>query len=189
MVAKEVTFQSVYWRDPLSWKNGVPLEAAIHRRVQEQNSPYILGYHGHRVFAAVRKARLYLEYAPYQTLQDVIDALVRLENDTKKEMGVTEPTTREQNGSQQNEADQDDDPDDPYYKPWYPMPEPFMWYVFESMVSALLVLHEGSVERRIDGWERIVHLDVNPGNVFLAAPDLNRFKAVSRHPLQIVGSG
>jgi len=65
------------------------------------------------------------------------------------------------------------------------MPEPFLWYVFECLCIAGLLLERGVVESNpMQIWETIVHRDLRPCNIFLGRPDTQRF---SRYPTPKVG--
>jgi hypothetical protein len=58
--------------------------------------------------------------------------------------------------------------------PIYKVPEPFMWYVFDTLVDAGLVLEQGGTENlpppEEKSWLEIVHRDLKPDNVFLEVP-------------------
>lgn len=55
------------------------------------------------------------------------------------------------------------------------LPEAFLWHVFHSMANALCYCcygtNEPSYHKR--GWDSIVHMDIKPENMLLAAPDLD----------------
>jgi serine/threonine protein kinase len=63
------------------------------------------------------------------------------------------------------------------------IPEPFLWHVFECLCTAGLLLDRGAVERN-PMWKTVVHRDLRPVNIFLAAPDAKRF---SRYPTPKIG--
>ncbi len=50
-----------------------------------------------------------------------------------------------------------------------PIPEPFLWSVFNDLVEAFLLLQSGdaTLDAKQTGWGSIVHRDLKPGNVFL----------------------
>ncbi len=54
-------------------------------------------------------------------------------------------------------------------------PEAFIWHIFYSIVNALCYCRYGTnapnPHRAIQGWDQIVHADLKPENMFLAAPD------------------
>ncbi|KAJ9648237.1 hypothetical protein H2199_001090 [Coniosporium tulheliwenetii] len=168
------------WRDPIAWKNGEPAEAVLHRRVHDR-SPYIVGYKGCRVFPEARRIRLYVEYAPYQALADVIhdyNHYERYEIKQLKKRREEERREKQDNGEvidyEEYEEIPDENEDEGNQR--FPIPEPFMWYVFEAMASALLVLHEGGAEVPVPKWTPILHLDLKPDNIFLALLDPDRFR-------------
>lgn len=172
------------WRDPIAWKNGEPAEAVLHRRVHDR-SPYIVGYKGCRVFPEARRIRLYVEYAPYQALADVIhdyNHYERYEIKQLKKRREEERREKQDNGEvidyEEYEEIPDENEDEGNQR--FPIPEPFMWYVFEAMASALLVLHEGGAEVPVPKWTPILHLDLKPDNIFLALLDPDRFRPVSK---------
>jgi serine/threonine protein kinase len=58
------------------------------------------------------------------------------------------------------------------------IPEPFLWWVFQCLVEACLVMETGSVEEEAsesDWPDVIVHRDLKPLNIFLDSPDDTQF--------------
>ncbi|TKA81902.1 hypothetical protein B0A49_00135 [Cryomyces minteri] len=48
-----------------------------------------------------------------------------------------------------------------------PLPEPFLWHVFECLARACLVMQQGAVNGPAAGWDKeIVHRDLKPGNTY-----------------------
>lgn len=45
------------------------------------------------------------------------------------------------------------------------VPEAYIWYVIKALANSLRVLQDGT--ENMQGWKPIMHLDVQPGNVFL----------------------
>ena len=50
-----------------------------------------------------------------------------------------------------------------------PIPEPFIWHIFESLVNVGLLMEQGSLTQAQAqaGWRLIVHRDLKPLNVFV----------------------
>lgn len=57
------------WRDPKNWRDRLPREIAIHRRIETRRTKgpdafqYIIKYRGHRLLMSKRRFRLYLDFA------------------------------------------------------------------------------------------------------------------------------
>ncbi|KAK4989671.1 hypothetical protein LTR66_007004 [Elasticomyces elasticus] len=59
------------------------------------------------------------------------------------------------------------------------LPEPFVWWVFESLVNAAIVMARGKTEGEVKDWKKVgevVHRDMKPGNVFVGEPSKDRFR-------------
>jgi serine/threonine protein kinase len=68
------------------------------------------------------------------------------------------------------------------------IPESFIWHVIESLAKALEFCHNGrggapGSHQDSKTWVPIIHMDINPGNVFLSSPT----KATSPHPYVVLG--
>lgn len=48
-----------------------------------------------------------------------------------------------------------------------PIPEPSIWYIFESLVNVGLLMEQGSITQAQARWLQIIHRDPKPHNVFL----------------------
>ena len=66
----------------------------------------------------------------------------------------------------------------------FPMPETFVWYLFEALAKAGLAMKQGHMDTPIPGWKEIVHRDLKPANVFLDLPQANHYPI---HPTPILG--
>lgn len=65
------------------------------------------------------------------------------------------------------------------------IPEEFLWYTFECLCIAGLVLERGEMEKNpMSQWTPIVHRDLKVSNVFLGLPNRRHF---SRYPVPKVG--
>lgn len=70
------------------------------------------------------------------------------------------------------------------YKKWW-LPEQFIWYVFECLCIAGLLLEHGEMERNPMGsWAPIIHRDMKGANVFLGLPDERNY---CRYPVPKLG--
>jgi serine/threonine protein kinase len=59
----------------------------------------------------------------------------------------------------------------------FPVPEQFLWYVFECLCIAGLVLEHGEMERNPMGnWTSIAHRDMKLSNVFLSLPSETKYR-------------
>ncbi|KAK4990168.1 hypothetical protein LTR66_006869 [Elasticomyces elasticus] len=53
------------------------------------------------------------------------------------------------------------------------LPEPMIWYTFQALVNACLVLEQGSVEAPVSDWNgQVVHCDIKLANIVLDVPTL-----------------
>lgn len=48
-----------------------------------------------------------------------------------------------------------------------PIPEPAIWFIFESLVIGGLLMSQGHPTTPVEDWIPIVHRDVKPDNVFV----------------------
>lgn len=66
------------------------------------------------------------------------------------------------------------------------LPEPFLWYVFETLIKACLVMEQGSIQPTLaSAWhEVVVHRDLKLENIFLSMPDSTYYAA---YPRPVVG--
>jgi serine/threonine protein kinase len=49
----------------------------------------------------------------------------------------------------------------------HPVPEPFIWHIFESLVNVGLLMEQGDISQAQAGWTQIIHRDFKPANVFV----------------------
>lgn len=155
MVVKETTISNASWRDPQNWRNRLPREIAIHRRVgssqrrndRDAGSRSLIRHYGYRLMMRKRRYRLYLEYCESMDLHYAL-------------------TTQNRLWSTQNIKHRLPRNAHSY------IPEHFIWHVFRDLVNACLVLQDGQVDGgRMKGWRSITHRDINPTNIFLAEKD------------------
>jgi len=65
------------------------------------------------------------------------------------------------------------------------IPEQFLWYVFECLCIAGLVLEHGEMEKNpMNNWTPIVHRDMKVSNIFLGLPNEERY---CRYPVPKLG--
>ena len=138
------------WIDPMRWRDQLPREIALSQRLAAQDDAGIVGFRGHRLNMADRRSRLYLDYADYGSAMDVLMAYYYQHGSpaahVKKKQRLSNPSLPE--------------PDC--------LPEPFIWYVFRSLVDMLVVLRHGT--RRDARWRPIVHLDLCLSNLLAGPP-------------------
>ncbi|QIW97043.1 hypothetical protein AMS68_002561 [Peltaster fructicola] len=62
------------------------------------------------------------------------------------------------------------------------IPEAFIWYIFLVLAECAVAMQHGHIpqsddpEPTVDGWQEIVHFDIKPLNIFLTAPNPERFE-------------
>lgn len=52
-----------------------------------------------------------------------------------------------------------------------PIPERFIWLCFQGLVNACVIMKQGSLDKQLNPWSEIVHMDLKPANIFLGLPE------------------
>ncbi|KAK6007135.1 hypothetical protein QM012_006143 [Aureobasidium pullulans] len=154
VVVKHVVSGQVRYQDPFNWVNnqvgGEPLEcrqanlvwAAMPNATVQQHIQPCLGWGDvvpPHVVAQTYQYKLYHEYCSHSSLNRV------MKNQPKKKKKGAIRKGRKQ------------------------FPEPFLWYMFESLAKACVAMD------RVYNGTGLVHQDIHPGNVFFGDPDPTRF--------------
>ncbi|KAF2278596.1 uncharacterized protein EI97DRAFT_499215 [Westerdykella ornata] len=156
MVIKECIWSGDQWHSAKNWLDRLPREVRLHQLIEAGrratgNAPeyrHVVEVFGHRLMMHHQRYRLYMQYAPHGDLHDALRKIVR-------PYSRKDPLGRK-----------DREYDDESYTPME-----FIWYFFSQLVDACLVLQQGSVGGRLDGWKGITHCDLgNWNNVLLAEP-------------------
>ncbi|KAJ8105784.1 hypothetical protein OPT61_g9972 [Boeremia exigua] len=134
------------WRDPKNWRDGLPREIAINRRIEARRviEPdafrYIIRYRGHRLLMWKRRFRLYTDFASGGDLANAMDPYDRKWSRIKPHRIGTQDC----------------------------IPEAFIWYTIKALATSFLALETGTLGTgTVKGWKAIVHLDVQTPNILL----------------------
>lgn len=166
------------WTNPVSWRDNLPREIAIQKRVDDQGGlPSIHKFWGYRLSMPQKSYRL------YNDLCDLGDFGHAFEYYSKQWRMRRILYQRRIEGEPWPDNDKDEysdfqkgvwkdaqfDPDDGRLTV---IPEGFLWETFQHLVNACLMLRDGA---GIDvggnkPWHPIVHKDMHIGNVFLKLP-------------------
>ncbi|KAF9692816.1 hypothetical protein EKO04_009107 [Ascochyta lentis] len=148
MVVKDnVAFLRDGWRDPKNWRDRLPREIAIHRRLESRRSAeteacrHIVKYRGHRLLMSRRRFRLYTDYASGGDLQ----------------VAMTKSFHDKSSGVQPKDASTQEF-----------IPEAFIWHTIKALASACLIMQHGTAsDEPAEDWRPIVHLDLQLPNILL----------------------
>ncbi|KAH7132274.1 kinase-like domain-containing protein [Dendryphion nanum] len=151
MVIKENIVPLHSWNDPSKWRNKLPREIHIHKRIEAQRE---LGS-GHLNVVRCRGSRLLMKqriYRLYLSLYDHGDLFHAMRENFGYWRYIDQldplPARVDENRV---------------------LPEKYIWHVFRGLVDACLVLQQGRKDRVVDGWRPIMHMDMKLNNVFLRA--------------------
>ncbi|KAG9947017.1 hypothetical protein KCU85_g6171, partial [Aureobasidium melanogenum] len=154
VVVKHVVSGQTRYQDPDNWVNnqvgGEPLEcrqanlvwAAIPNPAVQQHIQSCLGWGdvvAPDVVPQTYQYKLYHEYCSQSSMNRV------MKNQPRKKRPCAKRKSRKQ------------------------LPEPFLWYMFESLAKACVAMDTTYNPRGL------VHQDMHPGNIFFSDPDPNRF--------------
>ena len=147
MVVKEnATASREAWRDPKNFRDRLPREIAVHRRIEAQRAQepearqYIIKYRGHRLLMSKRRFRLYLDYASGGNLQKAMG----LYNDKWFGIGFDDASPQDV------------------------LPEAFIWQTIKALATACLFLQNGTTsDKAVTDWKPIMHLDFQLPNILL----------------------
>lgn len=142
------------WRDPRTWRDRLPVELAIHRRIEARRSENadacysIIRCRGHRLLMSKRRYRLYTDYASGGDMNGAMWSSYH---------GIWE----------------DIDPDNAATAEC--LPEAFIWYTIKALATACLLLQNGTTgDDVVKGWRPIMHLDFQYPNILLDIQDKKR---------------
>ncbi|KAL6711566.1 hypothetical protein ACN47E_004500 [Coniothyrium glycines] len=133
------------WANPLEWRDNLPQELAIEQRLDAQKSGNINKFHGYRLNMKEMRYRMYHDVCDYGDLQSALHYYTIMHKSFPWTAGGA---------------------------PKDFIPESFLWYVFRCLVDALLVMKKGNMDEsgEYQPWKEIVHMDLCPANIFVAAP-------------------
>lgn len=155
MVVKDIAAAPrAWWRDPKYWRDRLPKEIAIHRRIESRREiepdacRNIIRYRGHRMLMSKRRYRLYTDYA---SGGDLLNAMHLSYHSTWS--GI--------------------DPENIHSEEC--LPEAFVWAAIKALATACVVLQNGTVgDGTVDEWRPIMHLDFQFPNILLGVQDKKR---------------
>ncbi|KAF9692809.1 hypothetical protein EKO04_009105 [Ascochyta lentis] len=170
MVVKDCEMTANQYSIPTHWRDQVPKEIALHRRVDRKRKredtsdvgfEHLVEHHGYRLMMRRRRYRLYLEYyaggdfgRPVKDIYPYWSQIYRNDDHFKQldPSGLLEIPT---------------------------VPEGLIWYVLRSLVKALLILQHGTTSHTETDpeWKSITHLDLNINNTFIRTDPANKKKA------------
>jgi serine/threonine protein kinase len=160
MVMKDCKPHNRDWWDHTRWRDRLPREIAIHRRIDRGRPQHAGGrtayrnlvkHKGYRLMMLKRRYRLYQKY---YAGGDLYNALRPTFSPWGAELGVN---------NKGRPAEE--------YQDLQQVPEDLIWHVFRSLVKACLFLQYGTSDRNatapVPDWDPITHRDVHIGNVFI----------------------
>ncbi|KAF2652767.1 kinase-like protein [Lophiostoma macrostomum CBS 122681] len=147
MVVKENCPTREEWNDPTQWRRRKPREIDIHERIEhgrrterdEQAFSHLVHYRGHRVMMKHRRFRLYLDLHSGGDLSIVADDFFQMWA-RGSIIALHDRST---------------------------IPEPYIWYILNTLVEAVCVLRSGRVSSQRDGWKPITHCDLKLNNILM----------------------
>jgi serine/threonine protein kinase len=129
-------------------------ERAMHAQLSSVGRAHNIVEHlGSTTYTNKRSLRLYMEYCPHGDLADLLCKHAKFDRANKGLML--------------------DDNDEPV--PEVKIPVRALWTFFRDLATAAFILHLGhnpldSGAQEAANWTEIIHRDIKPGNIFLAAP-------------------
>jgi hypothetical protein len=149
MVVKEATPWPPMRRSPDGWRNKLPREVHMHELIAGSRTATshlnVIRHRGHRLMMAKERYRLYLDLCDGGSLADAME-----------DHWGNEPQTYDPGNGQ-----------------FHPLPEVYIWHLFQGLVHACLVLEQGRVDQCIDAWKSLVHNDIHVSNIQLGIDSLN----------------
>lgn len=146
MVMKDCVIPAQFFRDPVQWRDGLPKEIALHRRIDRKRKrdrddhpktnmdandsshdsgfDNVIASRGYRLMMFKRRYRLYLDY---YACKELCDHVWKKFVDWRREVLPEDELTIRYQGIPT-------------------IDEKFIWYVFRSLVKGLLILHEGTTD-------------------------------------------
>ncbi|KAH6625332.1 kinase-like domain-containing protein [Boeremia exigua] len=162
MVVKEnATVERDVWRDPKNWRDRLPREIAVVRRIAARRAAepdacqHIVRYRGHRMLMSKRRFRLYTDFSSGGDMSRAMTPYVDKWNPIKP------PETPRDNGEDKAKGKDIEKP-----RPY--LPEGFIWHTIKALATACLLLQNGTLGNEyLENWKPIVHLDIQPFNILL----------------------
>ncbi|CAK4034365.1 Ca2+ calmodulin-dependent kinase [Lecanosticta acicola] len=163
MVVKESYMSDALWNHPTMWLGNVtdrlPMEFEMANRLQQcEQADDIVQHLGYGIYHTARMYRLYEEFCPHATLEQLIRAH-RAMRDAGDDRPFTETGTHVERH----------------------IPTRALWATFEALAAALCLMKNGGLPG-LDckkNWDRIHHLDIKPCNVFLAKADPDLWQGIA----------
>ena len=165
MVMKDCKPSSEDWRDHTRWRDRLPREIAIHRRIDRERTQHadretayrnLVQHKGYRLMMRKRRYRLYQKYYAGGDLYNALSPIF-----SPWEGGALGVNNKGRPAQDYQDLQQ--------------VPEDLIWHVFHSLVKACLFLQNGTSDRNatapVPDWNPITHRDVHVGNVFIEPND------------------
>lgn len=164
MVMKDCKPDDIDWWDHTRWRDRLPREIAIHRRIDRGRTQHadretayrnLVKHKGYRLMMRKRRYRLYQKYYAG--------------GDLYKALGSRFSPWGSASGLNNKGRLAED------YQDLQQVQEDLIWHVFRNLVKACLFLQYGTSDRNatapVPGWDPITHRDVHIGNVFIESRD------------------
>lgn len=163
MAVKEAELGKRQWRDPLFWRDRLPLEVRIHQRNDQNRSrgggrghESLVEHRGYRLMMRQRRFRIYMDYYEGGTLRQAVS--------DSFELRAQRPDIPQRAGHN-NIVHLDAYGNRPEI-----LPEGFIWWILGSLVEACQVLQYGQAldtNGSKPDWQPITHLDIRMDNILL----------------------
>ncbi|KAH9883055.1 hypothetical protein J1614_000422 [Plenodomus biglobosus] len=153
------------WVNSTYCRDNLPKEIAIQPRLASQGGAGITPFREYRLNMSERRHRQYFDYCDFHSMADLMVGYYYL------------------HGSPAAQIAKKQRPNDLSLPALATIPEAFIWYVFQSLVDALTLFHDGTNQAlpHNQAWKPITHLDICLSNVF-ASPAPKTDDATPLHP-------
>lgn len=149
------------WRDPKYWRDNLPREIAINRRIESRRTAEpeacqnIVKYRGHRLLMGQCRYRLYTDFA---SGGNIAEAMM--------------PYHERWDGIEMSRV-----PTERF------LPEAFIWHTIKALATACLLLETGTLgDTPVDDWKPIFHLDFQTPNILLDVQSKKRKAPAEEEP-------
>lgn len=149
------------WLNVTCWRDRLPREIAIHRRIDRERSQHedretayrnLVRHKGYRLMMRKRRYRLYQKYYTGGNL-----------------FGALEPTFLEWENLNEKDTPAES------LEGLENLPQDLIWHVFRSLVKACLFLQHGTSDQNatapVADWKPITHTDIHMNNIFIEPSD------------------